>query len=118
MVALRDVVKKLRTSTEELDRNKRATRRSELGCVPIDQLHDREIVDIVGQVQSVRIEPRAGAPALDVTINDGNGYALAVFYGRRSIAGVHAGRHVRLHGRCSVRDGRATLINPVYELLD
>lgn len=116
-MALRDRLKKLATSTHELDRSHRMARRSELGGTPIDQVGDRQVVDLVGQVQSVRIVPRAGAPSLDVTVDDGHGLALAVFYGRRSIAGIHAGRSLRLNGRASVRGGRVTLINPVYELL-
>lgn len=118
VVALRDVVKRLTTSTEEIDRNKRSARRSALGATPIDQIVDRQFVELAGEVQSVRIVPRAGAPALDVLIDDGHGLALAVFFGRRSIAGVHAGRTLRISGRASLRSGRARLINPAYELLD
>ena len=117
-VALRDVVKRLTTSTEEIDRTKRSARRSALGTTPIDQIADRQLVDLAGEVQSVRIMPRAGAPALDVVIDDGHGSALAVFFGRRSIAGLHAGRMLRISGRASLRSGRPRLINPTYELLD
>ena len=116
-MALRDVVKRLKTSADELDRGKLKARPSAMGCTPIDQVADRQLVDLVGQVRSVRIVPRAGSPALDVTIDDGHGLALAVFYGRRSIAGLNAGRIVRFSGRARHDRGRVTLINPAYELL-
>lgn len=116
-MTLREVVKRLRTPTDELDRAQLATRPRALGCTPIDQVADRQVVDLVGQVRSVRIVPRAGAPALDVTIDDGHGLALAVFYGRKSIAGVHAGSMMRVGGRARHDQGRVTLINPEYELL-
>jgi len=117
-VSIRDALNRLRTSTDELDRRRRAERRAASGCTPIDEVADRELVELFGEVQSVRIVPRAGAPALDITIDDGHGIALATFYGRRSIPGVHAGRMLKVTGRCSLRTGRATLINPEYQLVD
>lgn len=116
-MALRDVVKRLRMPTDDLDRGKRAARPAELGCTPINAVVDRQQVELVGTVRSVRIVPRAGAPSLDVTVDDGHGLALAVFYGRRSIAGLGAGVEVHLSGRASIQHGRPTLINPAYELL-
>ena len=117
-MALRDAFKKLRMSTDELDREKRLERLAAVGCTPIDEAVNRQVVELFGQVQSVRIVPRAGAPAIDVTIDDGHGLALAMFFGRRSIPGVHAGTALKVKGRCSMRSGRLTLINPEYELVD
>lgn len=116
-MGLRDVVQRLRTPADELDRHARATRPGELGCTPIDVVADRTVVDVVGHVRSVRIVPRAGAPSLEVTVDDGHGLAVGVFYGRRSIAGLSAGVEVRLGGRAQLRRGRVTFINPAYELL-
>ncbi|MCC6434286.1 MAG: OB-fold nucleic acid binding domain-containing protein [Acidimicrobiales bacterium] len=117
-MGIKQAVQRLRTSTEELDRSKRAARRADLGATPTDAVADRQLVELVGEVQSMRIVPRAGTPTLEVVIDDGHGLAAAVFYGRRSIAGLHAGRAVRVSGRASLRTGRPSLINPAYELLD
>jgi len=116
-VSIRDALSRLRTTTEELDRRRRAERRAASGSTPISEVADRQLVDVMGEVQSVRIVPRAGAPTIDVTIDDGHGVAMATFYGRRSIPGVRAGTTLRVRGRASLRTGRATLINPEYELV-
>ena len=70
-----------------------------------------------GEVRSVRIVPRAGAPALEVTVSDGRASIVGVFLGRRKIAGLSPGRQVALEG-VAARDGkRYLLFNPIYELL-
>ncbi len=105
-------------TTDELDREKRLERQAAAGCTPIDQAVDRQVVELLGQVRSVRIVPRAGAPTIDVTIDDGHGVAVAVFFGRRHIPGVRVGSALRVSGRGSMRSGQLTLINPEYELVD
>jgi hypothetical protein len=69
-------------------------------------------------VRAVRIVPRAGAPATEITVSDGRGSVDAVFLGRRKIAGMSSGRHVLLAGVAG-RDGNRFLVyNPEYTLLD
>ena len=66
----------------------------------------------------MRIVPRAGAPALEVTVSDGRGAVVGVFLGRRKIAGLSPGRRVALEG-VAARDGKRFLMfNPIYELAD
>jgi hypothetical protein len=65
----------------------------------------------------VRIVPRAGAPALEVAIDDGHGRAVGVFFGRRSLGGLHPGRHLIMEGVAQRDRGRTLLYNPLYTLL-
>ena len=66
----------------------------------------------------MRIVPRAGAPALEVTVSDGRGALVGVFLGRRKIAGLSPGRRVSRSRASRARDGKRFLVfNPVYELL-
>ncbi len=65
----------------------------------MDGLVPRQPVRVGGEIKSVRIVPRAGAPALEVTVSDGRGSVVAVFLGRRKIAGMSPGRQRRVRGR-------------------
>jgi hypothetical protein len=68
-------------------------------------------------VKSVRIVPRAGADALEVNVSDGRGSVVAVFLGRRKIAGLSPGRKVLLSAVAG-RDGNSFILyNPEYVLL-
>ena len=83
----------------------------------MDQLEPRTRVSTGGEVKSVRIVPRAGAPALEVTIGDGHGTATAVFLGRRKIAGMAPGKRIAISGMVA-RDGNRVLIyNPEYSFV-
>lgn len=116
-MTLRDVVRRLRTTPQELDRDRLSTQCAELGGVPIDEVDSRSVVALVGEVRSVRIVPRAGAPSLEVSISDGHGTAVGIFFGRKSLAGVGPGRTLRFAGRAQRDKGRVTLYNPEYEFL-
>lgn len=72
---------------------------------------------MAGDVQSVRIVPRAGASSLEVTIDDGHGRAVAIFFGRKHLPGVTLGRPLVFEGRTMPDHGRVVLYNPAYELL-
>ncbi len=84
---------------------------------PIDSIETRTKVNVGGEVRSVTIVPRAGAPALEVTVHDGRGSVVGVFLGRRKIAGLSPGRKVRLAGVAAHDGSRILLFNPEYELL-
>lgn len=116
-MALRDVVRRLKTSPEELERQRLAQQTTELGGTPITEVQPREQVSVAGQVRSVRIVPRAGAPSLEVTIDDGHGRAVAVFFGRQRLGGVGPGRELRFMGRAMQERGRIVLYNPAYEFV-
>jgi hypothetical protein len=116
-VALKKVVKRLTTPVEELDRQQLREYCDLLGVTPTTEIKPRSKVRIGGEVRSVRIVPRAGAPALEVTVTDGIGSATAVFLGRRKIAGITPGRHLVLEGVAGKQGNRFLIFNPFYTLL-
>ena len=116
-MALKKVVERLRTPVDEIDRAQLRDYVDALGLVPTTEITPRQPVRIGGEVRSVRLVPRAGAPALEVTVTDGRGSATAVFLGRRKIAGISPGRKVMLEGVAGRHGKRFLLFNPVYTLL-
>jgi hypothetical protein len=116
-VALKKAMKRLTTPVEELDREQLVAYCDALGLTPTNQIAPRAQVRLGGEVRSVRIVPRAGAAALEVTITDGRGAATAVFLGRRKIAGVAPGRRMVIEGVAGKQGNRFLIFNPLYTLL-
>lgn len=116
-MALKNMVKRLTTPIEELDREELESFCDALGLTATTDLTPRTRVRVGGEVRSVRIVPRAGAPALEVTVNDGRGSATGVFLGRRKIAGVTPGRKIVVEGVVGKQGNRYLMFNPVYTLL-
>lgn len=114
---LKNVVQRLTVPVEELDRAALSTYCEQLGVTPTDDIVTRRPVRIGGEVSSVRIVPRAGAPALEVTVRDGRGSATAVFLGRRTIAGIGPGRKIVIEGVAGRYGNRFLIFNPLYTLL-
>ncbi|MGI9034056.1 MAG: OB-fold nucleic acid binding domain-containing protein [Acidimicrobiales bacterium] len=87
--------------------------------VKIGDARARQEVTVVGEICSLRIVPRAGSPSLEAAIKDGSGCLVAVWTGRRQIAGIAPGRRLVVSGRASPGSGdnRLYLYNPRYELL-
>jgi RecG-like helicase len=115
-VGVRDVIKKLTTPVEELDNARRREESSAAGATPTSDIVRRSMARVSGEVTSVRIVPRAGAPSLEVVIDDGHGKATAVFFGRKHIAGLSPGRKVSFEGRVQMERKRVVMVNPAYEL--
>ncbi|HEX5616276.1 MAG TPA: OB-fold nucleic acid binding domain-containing protein [Acidimicrobiia bacterium] len=116
-MALKKLVDRLTKPVEQLDKEQLDTFCRNLGLAPLDEVAARRPVRVGGEVRSVRIVPRAGADALEVTVSDGRGAVTAVFLGRRKILGISPGRRIALEGVIA-RDGRQQLIyNPLYTLL-
>lgn len=115
-MALRKFVEKLTKPTEEIDREHLTEWCDALGGTPLDEVQPRRPVFVSGEVRSVRIVPRAGAPALEVTISDGRGALTAVFLGRRKIAGITPGRRMTLEGVVSTDTRDRLMFNPIYTL--
>ncbi len=114
---LKKLVERLTKPVEEIDRQNLTAYCDRHELTPLDAVQPRSHVTVGGEVRSVTIVPRAGAPALEVTVSDGRGVVVGVFLGRRKIAGLSPGRKVRLDGMAA-RDGkRILLFNPIYELL-
>ena len=115
-MGVRSAFRKLTTPVEELDRERRREQCQLAGATPTVEVKPRSVARVAGEVSSVRIVPRAGAPCLEVSINDGYGRATAVFFGRRHLAGMSPGRRVAFEGRVQADPSRIVLVNPVYEL--
>jgi len=116
-MALRKMVERLKKPIEERDREALEQYCDALGATPMDEITPRRPVRVAGEIRSVRIVPRAGAPALEVSVTDGRGSVVAVFLGRRKLAGMKPGRRLFVNGVAG-RDGRRYLIyNPEYQLL-
>lgn len=109
--------KKLAQTVEDLDEERLQQRCSLLATVDIGTVPLRERVRVGGEIQGLQVVPRAGSPSLEVTIADGTGKAVAVFTGRRRLAGLDPGRTVVVDGVSRNERGRVLLINPAYELL-
>jgi hypothetical protein len=116
-VALKKVVQRITKPIEVQDREALAKFCEDLGVTGMDDVVAREHVRVGGEVRAVRIVPRAGAPALEVTLTDGRGFVTAVFLGRRKIAGLNPGRRVVLEGVACPEGNRRLLFNPQYLLL-
>jgi hypothetical protein len=117
-VSLRNRAKsKLTASVSDLDKARLQDRYRGLDFTHIDECPRRVPVRIGGEVQGIRIVPRAGSPSLEVTITDGTARAVAVFLGRRGLPGVAPGRSVLLEGVGRDEDGRTVLLNPAYTIL-
>jgi hypothetical protein len=116
-MAFKKMVERLTKPVEEIDREQLTAFCDARLLSAMDGIHARERVRVGGEVRSVRIVPRAGAPALEVTVSDGRGTVVGVFLGRRKIAGLSPGRRVSFEG-VAARDGKRYLVfNPVYEIL-
>jgi hypothetical protein len=116
-MAFKKMVQRLTKPVEEIDREQLTAFCDTQHLLAMDTIAPRSRVKVGGEVRSVRIVPRAGAPALEVTVTDGRGSVVGVFLGRRKIAGLSPGRRVAFEG-VTARDGKRYLVfNPIYELL-
>ena len=120
-MALKNVLHRLSKPTKELDKEKlRDFCESHTEATPIAEVKPRELAIIVGQISTLRIVPRAdGSQWLEATVTDGTGTVVAMWTGRRRIAGVNPGQRILLKGRGSKSGpgGRLMIFNPEYELL-
>jgi hypothetical protein len=114
---LKDLAKRLSSSTDEIDQARLQDRFCDVECTRISAAEPRTRVVVSGEVKAIQVVPRAGSPWLEVTVGDGTGKAVAVFTGRRRIGGLEPGRGVLLEGVAGMHGGRLQLLNPAYTLL-
>jgi len=115
---LRKLRVKLSQTDDQLEDERLQTRCEALGTTVIGLVPLRVPVRLGGEIQGLKVVPRAGSPSLEVTIADGTGRAVAVFTGRRHLGGVDAGRRVVVEGVGRRERGRILLVNPAYTLLE
>ena len=117
-MGLKDRLRGLTKPVDEIERDRLAKSFADLdGLEPLAEVTLRRPVRVGGEVKGLRVVPRAGAPSLEVTVGDGSGEAVAVFYGRRRIKGIEVGRAVLLDGVARRERNRVLIVNPSYTLL-
>ena len=107
----------LARGTDELHAEALAARFAASGATPIGSAADRGHVRVRGEVAGLQVVPRAGAPSLEVTLDDGTGRAVVVFTGRTRVGGLDPGRPVEATGMARRVGGRLVLLNPEYRLV-
>jgi RecG-like helicase len=116
-VGLKELRKRFTASLEEVNQERLQERFADTGVTRIAEVPARERVRVCGEVSAIQVVPRAGSPWLEVTVDDGTGRAVAVFSGRKRIAGVEPGRGIVLEGVARKDARRVQLLNPCYTLL-
>jgi amino acid transporter len=90
---------------------------SPAGCGAIADVEFRHHARLTGRVRSMRVQPLAGVPTLEVKVADATGAILIVFIGRRHIPGIKPGTRIVVDGVVGQQAGRLAMLNPYYELL-
>jgi len=111
------LVDRFAKSAVELEADELYDTTVQLGATPIDELVDRAQAVVFGEVRSVALRPRAQVAALVVELWDGTGTIDLVWLGRRAIAAIEPGLHLRARGRVTYRGRVATIFNPSYEIV-
>ena len=108
---------RFRTPIEVEDRQLLAAFCNDLGLDRLGEIPMRVPVVMGGEIQRVRLVPRPGASALEITVTDGSASIVAIFLGRRTVPGMIPGRRLLLQG-VALHDGERCLVyNPSYQLL-
>jgi amino acid transporter len=105
------------TTTPAGAATERPPRRDTGSITPIRDVRWRDRVRVQGQVRSMRVAPQRDVPTLECQIDDGTGTLLAVFLGRRGLAGVTVGSRLEVIGTAGVHQHRLGILNPSYRLL-
>jgi hypothetical protein len=84
---------------------------------PIADVRWRDLVKVKGFVRSMRVAPQRDVPTLELVLDDDTGTLLAVFLGRRELAGIRVGSKLEVVGTAGVHQSRLAILNPSYQLL-
>ncbi len=117
-MGIRDLAKRLRADSQDLDSERLQHRFHDSGLTPIGELTCRASARVGGEVKRMRVAPRDGIPSFEVVVGDGTGDAVAVFTGRRSIGGIEHGRTLIIEGVARDERGRRIMLNPAYTLVE
>ncbi len=116
-MGLRDLKRRFTATTEEVNQVRLQERFCDVDVSRIADTPTRAPVRICGEIVAIQVVPRAGSPWLEATVDDGSGRAVAVFSGRKRIAGIEPGRGIVLEGVAGTEDNHLQLLNPAYTLL-
>jgi RecJ-like exonuclease len=113
---LREFVRRLTASEDELDAEELRAETLRAGCQSCSQVRRGDLVTVTGRLRTVVYTPRANLPTLEADLYDGTDTVTLVWLGRRQIAGIEPGRTLTVRGRVAIRDHRKVIYNPYYEL--
>ncbi|MEO5723018.1 MAG: hypothetical protein ABIQ39_02790 [Ilumatobacteraceae bacterium] len=116
-MGLRDLAKRLKATSREIDDQRLQERFHGLALTAMADVECRVPVRVGGEITRMRVTPRSGIPAFEITVSDGTGNAVAVFTGRRHLGGVEHNRAILLEGVAHDERGRRVMLNPAYTLL-
>lgn len=111
------VVAGLRVSREQIDADDEARIAARRGTTPVGEVVPRTHTTVSGVLRAVTYGPVSAKPVLTGQLYDGTGSIDLVWIGRRSIAGIRPGAHLRAEGMVAAGRTRPTIYNPAYELL-
>lgn len=117
LLGLRDRWSSLRSSREDIDALDEATSARRHGTMPVGQLCARRRAEVSGVLRAVTFGPATDKPMLVGRLFDGTGSVDLVWIGRRSIAGIRPGVHLRAEGMVMAGRIRPTIYNPNYEII-
>ena len=72
-MGLRDLGKRLRASIDELDDQRLQDRFAGLGLTTMGEMTPRTPVRVGGEITRMRVAPRSGVQAFEITVDDGTG---------------------------------------------
>ena len=104
-------------SREDIEAQDEAHEALRAGTTPIGQAQPRSRVEVYGILRAVTYSPQGANPRLIGQLYDGTGSIDLVWMGRRNVAGIEPGRHVRASGMVLSGYTRPTIFNPNYELM-
>lgn len=107
----------LSASREELEAADEERRAAVAATEPISGLRTRRRAAVSGVLRAVTYRPAQDKPILVGQLFDGTGSVDLVWIGRRSIAGVRPGAHLRAEGMVAAGEHRMRIFNPAYQLL-
>lgn len=110
-------LKRLTSDEDELEADTLASATAAGGAKAVCDCCAGEKVEILGKVRTVALQPCDSLAALVAEIYDGTDAVDLVWLGRRTIAGIEAGRTIRATGRIALRDGHKAMYNPTYQLI-
>ncbi|PHP51924.1 OB-fold nucleic acid binding domain-containing protein [Actinomyces ruminis] len=114
---LTDRVRFLRASREDLAAADEQASASRRGTTLIKDLTPRSRARVSGVLRAVTYRPASAKPVLVGRLYDGTGSVDLIWIGRRAIAGINPGTHLRAEGMVVAGHSRPSIYNPVYELL-
>lgn len=116
-MGIRDIGRRLRVDSREIDAERLIDRFETFQLAKIESIVARQRVKICGEIKRMRIRPRSGIQAIEIVINDGTSDATVIFSGRRHIPGIHHGQCIIVEGVGFADHDRIVFLNPAYTLL-